>query len=166
MADCVDDDDLLAPHELEDDAVRPLSDLVEACEYSFERVELCGIKVSCEPLNSIGYSIGDGPIELLKLLRGGFENADGVQFLWVESFRDNREIFATLPLRDRFLLTDQSFAQSALQFHAVVRVAEEFNKLLLDNRGHHLRELFPGHREYCRSHDYLVSVRMIYTYFH
>ena len=72
VTDGVDDDGLLVPQDLEDDPVRSFSDLVETAQLSLERIELRGIEVGGEPLNSICNPLSRGLVEFLKLFRGRF----------------------------------------------------------------------------------------------
>lgn len=76
MANSVNDNRLLLPQDLKDDAVRSFSDLVESAQLPFQRIELCGIEVGGEPMNSVCNPLSSGLIELLKLFRGRFKNAD------------------------------------------------------------------------------------------
>ena len=72
MADSVNDDCSLVPQDLKDDPVRSISDLVKTAQLPFQRIELCGVEIGGEPLNSICNPRRNGSIELLKLLGGGF----------------------------------------------------------------------------------------------
>ncbi len=72
MTDGVDDNGVLVLQDFEDDPVRPFSDPVQAAQLTLERIELRGIEVGGEPLNSICNPFARGLVELLKLFRGGF----------------------------------------------------------------------------------------------
>ena len=66
----MDDDDPLGPKDFEDDSVRTLSKLVQTAQLTLERIQLCGIQVGREPLESIHDSSGDRRIESLELFCG------------------------------------------------------------------------------------------------
>jgi hypothetical protein len=104
-----------------------------------------GVKVLCEPRDSISDSSSDGEIEFLKVLEGGFQNADGIQGSQSKTFANCGELLASFPFGNGLALAGQAFPERILQNETIVRIPEEFYQLLLNSRRDDLGELFLAH---------------------
>jgi hypothetical protein len=133
VTDNVDDDCSHILQDLEDDSIRSFSKLEQTFQFAFERVKFRGIEVLGEPLDSIGNAYGCRPINFLKLIRGGFQDADRIHWSDSKALTNFREIHATITFGNGFPLSNQFLAHSFLQHQPFVRVAKQLNKFLFDD---------------------------------
>ena len=115
MTDTVNDDHSLVLQDLEDDSVGTFADLVETFQFTLEWVEFRRIEIFGKPLNSICDAFANHTIDLLKLFRGGFENADGIHWSDSETLANFREVHPTFAFGDSLLLPNESLANVCFQ---------------------------------------------------